>query len=392
MSSERRRIVAALSGGVDSAVAAARLVDAGHEVTGVHLALARDTASDAPGSAPGARPSRGCCTAQDARDAARIADVLGIAFYVWDVSEAFEREVIADFLTEYARGRTPHPCARCNERIKFATVLNRAIALGFDALATGHYARIEPADPATGRGPTLHRGADPGKDQSYVLAMLTADQLATVVLPLGDAHKDEVRREAARRGLTVAAKPDSHDICFIPQGSTRAWLAARLPARPGRIVDGATGRILGEVADLTGLTVGQRRGVGLPTISSDQQRRYVTAIDVATATVTVGALTDSEVTLIVGGGAQWCGPAPGVGWRGRVQVRAHGETTPAVLTDVGAGRTVLTCELPVRGIAPGQLAVLYEGTRVVGSFTMDRSAPGVAPAAVAADVVRGVSG
>src|ERR1700736_5569722 len=175
------RILAAMSGGVDSAVAAARAADAGHDVTGVHLALSANPQSYRTGA-------RGCCTLEDARDARRAADVIGIPFYVWDMAERFDRDVVQDFVAEYARGRTPNPCLRCNEKIKFAAVLDRAVALGFDAVATGHHARL-----VSGR---LMRSVDPAKDQSYVLAVLTAEQLAHAVFPIGDSTKAEVRAEA----------------------------------------------------------------------------------------------------------------------------------------------------------------------------------------------------
>ena len=217
------RVLAAMSGGVDSAVAAARSVDAGHEVVGVHLALARQPATFRTGA-------RGCCTIEDAHDARRAADVLGIPFYVWDLAERFERDVVADFVAEYAAGRTPNPCVRCNERIKFAALLDKALALDFDAVCTGHYARLVDSEDDGRR--TLHRAVDPAKDQSYVLAVLDAGRLRHSMFPLGDTRKEDVRSEAARRGLRVAAKPDSHDICFIPDGDTAGWLAERLGRRP----------------------------------------------------------------------------------------------------------------------------------------------------------------
>ena len=213
----RLKVLAAMSGGVDSAVAAARAVDAGHEVTGVHLALSSNPRSYRSGA-------RGCCTLEDARDARRAADVIGIPFYVWDLAERFAADVVADFVAEYARGRTPNPCLRCNEKIKFAAVLDRAVALGFDAVCTGHHARLD--------GGRLRRSVDPGKDQSYVLAVLTRAQLDRALFPLGDCTKAEVRAEAARRGLAVADKPDSHDVCFIPDGDTRGFLAGRWAGRP----------------------------------------------------------------------------------------------------------------------------------------------------------------
>ncbi len=207
------RVLAAMSGGVDSAVAAARAVDAGHDVTGIHLALASNPRSFRTGA-------RGCCTLEDARDARRAADVIGIPFYVWDMAERFSADVVDDFVAEYAAGRTPNPCLRCNERIKFAAVLDKAVALGFDAVCTGHYARI--LDGA------LHRSVDSAKDQSYVLGVLTAAQVSRALFPLGVSTKAEVRAEAARRGLAVAEKPDIHDICFISDGDTAGLLRQRL--------------------------------------------------------------------------------------------------------------------------------------------------------------------
>src|SRR5216684_1431769 len=229
----RLRVLAAMSGGVDSAVAAARAADAGHDVTGVHLALSMNPASYRTGA-------RGCCTLEDARDARRAADVIGIPFYVWDMAQRFHRDVVQDFVDEYARGNTPNPCLRCNEKIKFAAVLDRAVALGFDAVCTGHHARLVPTD----GGQRLARSVDPGKDQSYVLAVLTSEQLARAMFPLGDSTKDQVRKEAAERGLAVADKPDSHDVCFISDGDTRAFLRGQLGSVPGPIVD-ADGQVIG---------------------------------------------------------------------------------------------------------------------------------------------------
>src|SRR6201987_2096144 len=223
------RVLAAMSGGVDSATAAARAVDAGHEVTGVHLALSRNPSSYRTGA-------RGCCTLEDARDARRATEVIVIPFYVWYMAERFHRDVVEDFVAEYAAGRTPNPCLRCNEKIKFAAVLDRALALGFDAVCTGHYARV-------GSGGALNRAVDEGKDQSYVLAVLTRDQMAHAMSPLGDTPKARVREEARERGLLVADKPDSHDVCFIADGDTRSFLARHLGDAPGPIVD-ADGTVL----------------------------------------------------------------------------------------------------------------------------------------------------
>ena len=222
-----------MSGGVDSAVAAARAAEAGHDVTGIHLALSRNPASYRSGA-------RGCCTIEDANDARRAADVIGIPFYVWDLTDRFHEDVVEDFMDEYAAGRTPNPCLRCNEKIKFAAVLDRALGLGFDAVATGHYARLRTgADGLV----EMHRAVDPGKDQSYVLGVLDQDQLRHSLFPLGGSTKTEVRAEAAARGLLVADKPDSHDICFVANGDNAGWLREKLgdraPNHGGSIVDEA---------------------------------------------------------------------------------------------------------------------------------------------------------
>ncbi len=356
------KVLAAMSGGVDSAVAAARAVAAGHEVTGVHLALSRNPESYRSGA-------RGCCTIEDSRDAWRAADILGIPFYVWDMSEEFAAGVVDDFLAEYAAGRTPNPCLRCNERIKFAAVLDRGRALGFDAVCTGHYARL--IDGPGGR--ELHRAADPGKDQSYVLGVLEADQLAGCLFPLGDSLKSEVRAEAAALELSVASKPDSHDICFIPTGDTAGFLRDRLGAAPGEIVAADTGEVVGTHEGAYAFTVGQRRGVGLGVPAPDGARRYVVDVDISTSRVHVGPAAMLEVDRITAIRPRWCGPPLDGPARLGVQVRAHGEEVPADVLPAADG-FVADLETPLRGLAPGQAAVLYDGTRVVGSGTIARGA------------------
>src|SRR5712692_4340817 len=293
----RLRVLAAMSGGVDSAVAAARAADAGHDVTGIHLALSANPQSYRTGA-------RGCCTLEDARDARRAADVIGIPFYVWDMAERFDRDVVQDFVAEYARGRTPNPCLRCNEKIKFAAVLDRAVALGFDAVCTGHHARLVPGSaPATGQGagqPRLARSVDPAKDQSYVLAVLSSAQLRRAMFPLGDSTKDRVRAEAAERGLAVADKPDSHDICFIADGDTRSFLHARLGSAPGPIVD-ADGQVIGSHQGSYGFTIGQRRGLRLGGPAPDGRPRYVLDIEPVSGTVRVGpaeSLDTDQLTAV----------------------------------------------------------------------------------------------
>ncbi len=351
------KVLAAMSGGVDSAVAAARAVDAGHDVTGVHLALSPSPQAHRDGA-------RGCCTLEDARDARRAADVIGIPFYIWDMAERFKADVVDDFVAEYAAGRTPNPCLRCNESIKFAAVLDKARALGFDAVCTGHYARI--VDTPTGR--ELHRAVDESKDQSYVLGVLSADQVAGAMLPLGDTPKADVRAEAAGRGLAVAAKPDSHDVCFIPSGDTTAWLADRLGAQPGDVVDTA-GQVVGRHDGAFGFTVGQRHGLGLRRSAPDGRPRYVLSLTPASNTVTVGSADELDVTGIVGVRPRWTGRAPEQPFDCLVQARSHGHVVPAraVTTEESVELTLLE---PLRAVAPGQAAVMYDGTRVIGSATV----------------------
>jgi tRNA-uridine 2-sulfurtransferase len=351
---ERLRVLAAMSGGVDSATAAARAVDAGHEVTGVHLALSQNPSSYRTGA-------RGCCTLEDARDARRAADVIGIPFYVWDMAERFHRDVVEDFVAEYAAGRTPNPCLRCNEKIKFAAVLDRALALGFDAVCTGHYARIT--------GNVLHRAADAGKDQSYVLAVLNAGQLSRAMFPLGDTPKHQVRAEAARRGLAVAAKPDSHDVCFIADGDTRGFLARRLGRAPGQIVD-ASGAVLGEHDGAYAFTVGQRKGLRLDRPAGDGRPRYVLGIEPATRTVTVGPPESLLVSDITADRPVWTGcPPPATPLHCLVQMRAHGEVHGCTIWPDGETLRI-RLHSPARGVARGQAAVLYSGDTVLGSGTI----------------------
>jgi tRNA-specific 2-thiouridylase len=352
------RVLAAMSGGVDSAVAAARAADAGHDVTGVHLALSLNPQSYRSGA-------RGCCTLEDARDARRAADVIGIPFYVWDMAERFHADVVSDFVAEYARGRTPNPCLRCNEKIKFAAVLDRAVALGFDAVCTGHHARL-----ADGR---LHRSPDEGKDQSYVLAVLTCEQLGRAMFPLGDSTKEQVRAEATARGLAVADKPDSHDVCFIPDGDTRGFLAQQLGSAPGPIVD-LEGAVVGSHEGVFGFTVGQRKGLRVGTPAGDGRPRYVLDIEPVSATVTVGPAESLDVTQIVAERPVWSGCPPPASPRDcLVQLRAHGEVHEATAAPDG-DLLRISLAAPARGVARGQAAVLYTGDAVLGSATITATA------------------
>jgi len=345
-----------MSGGVDSATAAARAVDAGHEVTGVHLALSSNPQSYRTGA-------RGCCTIEDARDARRAADVIGIPFYVWDMAERFARDVVDDFVAEYAAGRTPNPCLRCNEKIKFAAVLDRAMALGFDAVCTGHYAQVDAANGS------LRRAADPDKDQSYVLAVLNRDQIAHAMFPLGDTPKTAVREEARSRGLLVADKPDSHDVCFIADGDTRGFLSRKLGSEPGTIVD-QDGAVLGSHDGVHGFTIGQRKGLGLDRPAPDGRPRFVLSIEPVSNTVTVGpadALAVREITAIR---PVWTGCEPPVSpVECTVQLRAHGAVHPCTAQVSGDELHVYLAD-QARGVAAGQAAVLYDGETVLGSATI----------------------
>lgn len=358
------QVLAALSGGVDSAVAAARALDAGHEVVGVHMALTRTRAEHRNGS-------RGCCSIEDASDARRAADILGIPFYVWDLSEEFEERVITDFLAEYEAGRTPNPCVRCNEHVKFSALADRGIALGFDAVATGHYARIE-------RGPgglELHRGLAEEKDQSYVLAVMGEERLARSLFPLGWATtKAAVRAEAAARGLPLAEKPDSYDICFVADGDTAGFLRERLGSRPGEIVD-ETGALVGSHEGSYQFTVGQRKGLRLPRPAADGAPRYVTEIRPATNTVVVGPETLLSIDLIEGSDVVWLAGdvLAGEAVRAEVQLRAHGRALAASVVVRGGGLSVRLDE-PERGVATGQSVVVYQGSRVLGQATIAATA------------------
>jgi len=361
------RVLAAMSGGVDSAVAAARAVDAGHDVVGVHLALSRAGGTLRAGS-------RGCCTIEDAMDARRAADRLGIPFYVWDFSERFRDDVIEDFVAEYSAGRTPNPCMRCNERIKFAAVLEKALDLGFDAVATGHYAILREGESGELE---LHRASDAAKDQSYVLGVLTASQLAHTLFPLGDTpSKALVRAEAEARGLTVAHKPDSHDICFIPDGDTRGWLAERVGAERGSIVD-RSGAVVGAHEGAHAFTVGQRRGLALGVPAPDGKPRFVLEVRPVSNTVVVGPKEALAIAEIAGESFTWTGAAPDASeFACHVQIRAHAEPVPA-RASVAVGLVTVIPESPLDGVAPGQTAVLYDGTRVLGQLTIDRTVSAV---------------
>jgi tRNA-specific 2-thiouridylase len=361
-----------MSGGVDSAVAAARAVDAGQEVVGVHLALSRMPGTLRTGS-------RGCCTIEDSMDAQRAANIIGIPYYVWDFSERFKLDVVDDFIAEYAAGRTPNPCMRCNEKIKFAALLEKALALGFDAVCTGHYAAIVTDEDGNRE---LHRASAWAKDQSYVLGVLTAEQLAHAMFPLGATpSKADVRAEAAARGFTVANKPDSHDICFIPDGDTRGWLAEHVGSAKGDILDGAGAKV-GSHDGALAFTIGQRKGLQLGVPAPDGKPRFVLEIRPKDNTVVVGPKEALDIAAIAGSRFTWAGrapEAPAVPFACEVQVRAHADPVPAVAV-VTDGELVITPDVPLNGVSSGQTAVIYLGTRVLGQTTIDRTVSAVAVA------------
>jgi tRNA-uridine 2-sulfurtransferase len=356
------KIIVAMSGGVDSSVAAARLVDEGHDVTGVHLALKKDRKEHVEGT-------RGCCTINDANDARRVADALGIPFYVWDMSNEFQQDVFDDFVSEYAAGRTPNPCLRCNQFIKFHAVLNRALALGFDGIATGHYANVT-TNPDGER--VLLRSKNSQKDQSYVLSVMTREQLAYTWFPLGDADKTVIRAEAAARGLTrVSKKRDSTDVCFIPDGDTAGFLTKQLGVNIGVIVDEETGTQAGVHNGTHTVTVGQRRGVNIQ--SPDGVRRFVTKLDPASNTVYVGLPSRLEVSSLTTGGVTWLLPEPPVvdeSFECEAQIRAHSAPVPAMVTPTISGQMVVQFHSPQSAVSAGQTVALYNEDRVIGSGTI----------------------
>ncbi len=309
-------------------------------------------------------------------DAQRVAGMLGIPYYVWDFSERFKADVVDDFVAEYTAGRTPNPCMRCNERIKFAALLDKAIALGFDAVATGHYASIVTDEHGNRE---LHRAASWAKDQSYVLGVLTADQLAHAMFPLGATpSKAEVRAEAAERGFALASKPDSHDICFIPDGDTRGWLADKVGAEPGAILD-RTGAVLGTHEGAAAFTVGQRKGLNIGFPADDGKPRFVLEVRPKTNEVVVGPREALAIAEIAGSRFSWVGLAPeATEFECEVQIRAHADPVPAIARIAGdAPELVITPNEPLLGVAPGQTAVVYVGTRVLGQCTIDRTVSAV---------------
>jgi len=353
------RIAVAVSGGVDSAVAAARLVDAGHEVTAVHLAL------DKPGAISAAWQ-------QPIFDAQAVARALGVPFQLWDFTTQFRRLVTNDFIDQYSNGKTPNPCLVCNKSIKFGVMLDRAMSAGFDSLATGHYAQLVREDGVV----QLHRASDTAKDQSYVLGVLTQEQLQRACFPLGASTKSSVRAEAKARNLPVARKAESMDLCFIPNGNTGEWLTNHLGSRPGYIID-QSGTVLGEHNGTHLFTIGQRKGMKLRVPADDGEPRFVLDVDAQSRQVIVGPRAHLVVEQLEAGPADWlAGQAPTEPFSGLVQVRAHGDQYEALISPRSDGGIDVDLITPIRGVAPGQTAVVYDGTNVVVSATINRTSSG----------------
>ena len=339
------RVLVAMSGGVDSSVAVALLQEQGHEVVGATMKLW------------GGESDSGCCSVADVDDARRVAQQLGVAHHVFNFGDDFDAKVVGPYVADHAAGRTPNPCVECNRHLKFDRFARRARQLGFDAVATGHHARVA----REGGRLRLRRGADRAKDQSYVLHMLGQAELAATLLPVGELTKAEVRERAGALGLRTAAKPDSQDVCFVPSaGGRAAFLGSRIPLRPGRLLDGA-GATVGAVAAVELVTPGQRRGLGA---GPGSQRRYALDVDVATATVRVGTLEDTFAEGVALAGLSWVDEPAVPGTPVEVQTSAHGPPVAGVF----GGAAVAFAE-PQRRVAPGQSVVLYDGDSVLGGGT-----------------------
>ncbi|MGE3276287.1 MAG: tRNA 2-thiouridine(34) synthase MnmA [Vicinamibacterales bacterium] len=354
------RIVVAMSGGVDSSVAAALLAEQGHEVIGVSMQLYDQSGGAADGE-PGVAQFGTCCTLDDLYDARRVAGQLGIPHYILDFESPFHQHVVRNFVDEYVGGRTPIPCVRCNSDVKFQTLLQRAAGLGAARLATGHYARVEASD--DGRV-ILRRGADPAKDQSYFLFPLTQDQLRQALFPVGHLPKDAVRAEARRLGLAVADKKDSQEICFVPDGDYAGFIERASGHAPtaGPVLD-QEGTVLGTHEGVHRFTVGQRKGLGL----SSTVPLYVLEVRPTDAAVVVGPRAALDRASLTAADVNWIAGGPPDGWR-RVtaQVRHRHRAAPARVRALDDARAELTFDEPQTAITPGQAVVFYDGDAVLG--------------------------
>lgn len=359
------RIVVAMSGGVDSSVAAALLAEQGHDVVGVSMQLYDQSESDEDGS----RAFGSCCSLSDLNDARRVAHALGIPHYVVNLEKQFSDRVVADFVHEYTHGRTPLPCAHCNSDLKFATLAERALGFGADVVATGHYARVG-LDAATGRY-HLRRGVDPAKDQAYFLFSLTQEQLALAAFPIGDRSKDDVRAYARARRLPVADKPDSQEICFIPDDDYASFVAARAPeATSNGVITDQDGHVLGRHSGIHRYTVGQRKGLGLAS-SPTGAPLYVIELKPHDQQVVVGPKQALERTTLTASGMNWIMDAP-IDWRPvTAQIRHRHHPAPARVRATGPTGAEVEFDSPQVAITPGQAVVCYDGDAVVGGGWID---------------------
>ena len=355
------RIAVAMSGGVDSSVAAALLAEQGHDVIGLSMQLYDQS--------EGQTSFGSCCSIDDLHDARRVAAAINIPHYIMNFERQFGEQVVSNFVREYAAGRTPLPCAHCNSDLKFATLAERARGLGADAVATGHYARVE-RDALTGRH-LLKRGVDASKDQSYFLFSLTQDQLARAVFPVGDRPKDAVREYARRRQLPVANKPDSQEICFIPDDDYASFVTKHAPAaaRDGVIVD-EQGRVLGSHGGIHRFTIGQRKGLGLGA-SPTGAPLYVLALNPVDQQVVVGPKGSLERTTLTASGVNWMVEEPAGAIRAAAQIRHRHQAAPATVRAIDTARAEVVFDTPQIAITPGQAVVFYDGDTVVGGGWID---------------------
>jgi tRNA-uridine 2-sulfurtransferase len=360
------RIVVAMSGGVDSSVAAALLANAGHEVIGLSMQL-YDHAGR--GDSGGVRFGS-CCTIDDLHDARRVAARIGIPHYIVNFEEQFAQTVIANFVSEYSAGRTPIPCVHCNGDLKFATLAARAEGLGADFVATGHYARVD-LDPATGRY-RLKRGADPAKDQSYFLFTLDQAQLSHAMFPVGDLEKGRVREHARELGLDVAEKPDSHEICFVADGDHAGFLERQGRMAGAGVIRDQSGHVVGRHSGVHRFTVGQRKGLGL----SSPIPLYVVGIDAEENAVTVGPKGALERRTLSASGVNWiAGAPPASGTRVTARIRHRHREADASLDPIGDDRVQVAFDEPQSAVAPGQAVVFYDDDVVVGGGWIDSPDP-----------------
>uniref|UniRef100_A0A831UBN3 tRNA-specific 2-thiouridylase MnmA n=1 Tax=Geobacter metallireducens TaxID=28232 RepID=A0A831UBN3_GEOME len=362
----RKRIVVAMSGGVDSSVTAALLKEEGHEVIGISMQVWDYSKF----TARGGEKFDTCCSLDDIHDARRVAEQIGIPFYVVNFEEEFQRLVIDDFVDEYFRGRTPNPCVRCNQRVKFQLLLQKARELGADFLATGHYARIE-----RGGDGLFHllRGDDPGKDQSYFLFTLTQEQLARVIFPLGGMTKPEVRQQAARFGLRVAEKGESQEICFVPDNDYVRFLEEeRGKGRlAGEIVDRA-GNVLGRHGGTYRYTVGQRRGLGI----AHPHPLYVVGVDAERRQVIVGPKEELSALGLAAADVTWVIPPAAETVEAACKIRYRHHPVPCTVTVLPGSRAEVRFREPERSVTPGQAVVFYHGDEVLGGGWIDAAVTG----------------